>query len=295
MPPVPFKKLGAIPYERTGAELQVGSAGTPPSTVYQDETFFQIPILMQGQSPECGGYSLAFLLAYLLGQTEKLSGSFAYAYEKTVDGVPSEEGTLIPAIGKAGQNSGTCLDSLFPDDGTNPNGTSTPYSDASLQSIQDALTRNGWLPLMLSDLSWNGLQAAIAKYKAVIVEAQVGAEWWTAPDGQISWAEKDVLPLRPAAQVVDAHFFVLGGKYDSTNIWFANSWSTEWGHDGFGYFGQNYLPFVKNAIVLYKMPPSVQTVVNHPTLTPAEKTSLIQMIVNDIEQEIALIKKEMGG
>lgn len=295
MPATPFKKLGVIPYERTGEELSAATPTSAPGT-YLDEEFFNTPILMQAQSPECGGFSVAFAIAYLLGIQNPLSGSFPYAYEKTVDGVPNEEGTLITALGKAAQYVGSCLLPLFPDDGntaSDPAGTSTPYSQASAQAIQDAATRAGWIPLMLKDLSWNGLQAAIAKYKCVIVEAQVGNEWWTAPNGTTSWAEADILPIRPPAEIVDGHFFVLGGKYDENSIWFANSWSNEWGHNGFGYFGPDYIPFVKNAVVLYKAPPSVQTVVNHPTLTQQEKKSIIQTILNDIEQAVNLIKQEV--
>jgi hypothetical protein len=296
--PFRFKKLGAIPYTRTGQELVASGAPSVAPATYEDPAFFTTPILMQGQSPECGGYSLAFALAYLLSLNEQLSGSFAYAYEKTVDGVPNEAGTFIPAIGQAAQKAGSCLDALFPDDGNtvaDPDGNATLYSTASAQAIQDALTRAGWIPLMLTDLSWNGIQAAIAKYKTVIVEAQVGEEWYTAPDGTTSWAAADVLPIRPPKEVIDAHFFAVGGRYDQTNIWFANSWSTSWGESGFGYFQENYIPFVKNAIVLYKMPPSVQTIVNHPTLTQPEKNSIIQQIINDIAAEVGLISQEIGS
>jgi hypothetical protein len=296
MSPFPFKKLGVIPYVRSGNELTAATEPTAAPSTYLDEAFFSMPILMQGQSPECGGFSPAFALAYLLNAPDKLSGSFLYAFEKTVDGVPNEEGTTITAVGEAAQNVGACLYPLFPDDGsatTDPQGSQTPYSDATAQAIQDAATRAGWIPLMLTDLSWSGLQAAIAKYKCVIVEAQVGNEWWTAPDGANSWAEADILPIRPPAQVVDGHFFVLGGQYDGTATWFANSWSTEWGHNGFGYLGPDYVPFIKNAIVFYKPTPSVQTVVNHPTLTPQEKSSIIQQIIDDIQQAVTLIQKEV--
>jgi hypothetical protein len=298
MTPFRFQKLGAIPYQRTGAELQVGqgAAPVPAPETYADPTFFTTPILMQGQSPECGGFSLAFAIAYLLNLQNQLSGSFSYAYEKTVDGVPNAAGTTINAIGKAAQNAGSCLDGLFHDDGQNlGNAPTTLFSTATPQAIQDALTRAGWIPLFLTDLSWNGLQAAISKYKTVIVEAEVGDEWYTAPDGTTSWAAASVLPIRPPKTVIDSHFFALGGQYNATQIFFANSWSTEWGQNGFGYLGQDYIPFVKNAIVLYKMPPSVQTIVNHPTLTQPEKNSIIQQIINDIAAEVGLISKEIGS
>lgn len=296
MPAFPFKKLGVIPYKRTGEELTASADPTTASPTYLDEAFFNTPILMQGQSPECGGFSPGFALAYLLNLQTKLSGSFAYAFEKTVDGLPTEEGTTIAAVGEAVKDAGICLQDLFPDDGnitTDPQGNQTPYSDASTQAIQDAAARAGWLSLHLTDLSWAGLQAAVAKYKCVLVEAEVGNEWWTAPNGTNSWAEADILPIRPPAKVVDGHFFVLGGKYDASSIWFANSWSTEWGHNGFGYLGSDYVPFIKNAIVFYKAPPSVQTIVNHPTLTQQQKNSIIQQIITDMEEAVSLIKKEL--
>jgi hypothetical protein len=294
--PFKFKKLGAIHYERTGDELRVGAASPAiVTTGYEDPAFFTQPILMQGQSPECGGFSLAFALAYLLNQNEKLSGSFAYAYEKTVDGVPTVDGTTIAAIGKAAHMEGSSLETLFHDDGQNAEGVATTnFSTATPEAIQDAITRAGFIPLFLTDLSWNGLQAAVAKYKAVIVEAQVGEEWYTAPNGTISWAAKDVLPLRPPANVIDDHFFVLGGKCNATDIWFANSWSTAWGQEGFGYFAQNYIPFVRNAIVLYKATPVMQVIVNHPLLTVPEKNSIIQDIIDDIETAVGLITNEMA-
>lgn len=297
MPPFAFKKLGVIPYQRTGAELRVASASPSAAlTTYDDPAFFETPILMQSQSPECGGFTPAFVIAYLLNEQLQLSGSFAYSYEKTVDGLPNEEGTTIAAIGKMAQNAGTCDLALFPNDGdqnADPSGAQTPYSKATPQAIANAALRAGWIPLFLTDLSWSGIQAAIAKYKVVIVEAKVGKEWYTAPDGTTSWAAADVLPIRPPAQVEDAHFFAAGGKYDPQNIWFANSWSTEWGQNGFGYFQENYVPYITNAIVFYKASPSVQTVVNHPTLTEPEKLSIIQQIIDDIEAAIPLIQKEI--
>ena len=97
----------------------------------------------------------------------------------------------------------------------------TQFGTATPQAIQDAITRAGFIPLFLTDLSWNGLQSAISKYKAVIVEAQVGDEWYTnAAGGNIMGRGGCFLPIRPPKTIIDAHFFVLGGKYDPTDIFF---------------------------------------------------------------------------
>jgi len=56
MEPFRFNKLGALPYQRIGPELRVGQAAALAPQTYKDPVFFNIPILMQGLSPECGGY-----------------------------------------------------------------------------------------------------------------------------------------------------------------------------------------------------------------------------------------------
>lgn len=302
MPAQEFKNLGVIPYQRTGKELRLASApvGLPVGvSTYQDDPFFNTTVLMQSQSPECGGFSLGFALEYLDG-APKLSGSFSYAYEKTVDGVPDTPGTTIEAVGEAAQNAGSCLYDLFPDDGTQePFTAATPFSEASPEAKSDGLLKAGWIKVYLDDLSWQGIQNAILKYKVVLVEAKVGNEWWTSqygkviPVGQTSWNKEDILPIKPPATVIDSHFFVLGGRFNPTEIWFANSWSPEWGAAGFGYFGPDYIPFIQNAFILYKVPPSVQLIQNHQQLTPIEKTSLIQQIINDLEGIVTDIKAEI--
>lgn len=303
---IPFEinhKLGVIPYTKTGEEL-VASIGAPitQQQTFVDQTFFDTPILMQGKSPECGGFSFAFYLQYLEKLTTQLSGSFAYAYDKTVDGVPNVEGTTIKAIGDCGHSSGTCDINLFPDDGNvsiNPNGTQTLFDKATPEAISNAVARNGYIPLFLTDLSWEGLQTAIQKYGVVLVEAQVGKEWWTSqygkvvPIGQTSWNAEDLFPLVPPKQVIDSHFFCLGGKFDANEIHFANSWSEQWGDKGFGYFGKDYIPFIQNAIVFYKKTPAIQKVIEHPTLTQTEKNSIIQQIIKDMEEVVSLIKKQL--
>src|SRR5580658_10487829 len=104
--------------------VRVGIPVTRPSQYLLDPTgpFFSLIALMQGFTSQCGGYSLAQLINFLSvivkgAQSQKLSGSFDYAFEKTVDGVPNEEGTTISAVGKAGNLAGSCLDSLLLDDG----------------------------------------------------------------------------------------------------------------------------------------------------------------------------------
>ena len=300
MQPFPFGKLGAIHEEKPEGFL-LGSIQAPvekPSTylLNPNSPFFTLNALMQGKTSECGGYSVAQLINFLcvlkgINPTD-LSGSFDYAYEKTVDGVPATPGTYISAVGKAGSTVGSCLKKLFPDDGdaaTDPSGTPTLWTVATEAAKADALAR-GVLgtPFLLDDLSIEGIHQACYQNGGVILEVQVGDEWWTAPNGTTSWSAADVLPLRPPKQVVDAHF-ILVAPYDEPNdrSWFINSWSKEWGENGFGYFNSNYAPFIKAGIAFKQIPPSVAQALT------AGQVSLAQQILNDMEKVLALIGMEI--
>ena len=278
-------------------------AATPsarPST-YLPEPFFALPVLMQGFTSQCGGYSLAQLITYLKAANDpKLSGSFDYAFEKTVDGYPNQDGTTISAIGKAGNLTGSCLDSLFPDDGmlsTSPQAiVTTPWASANQQARQDALSRLLGQPFLLTDLSIDGIHQASYENQAVILEVELGSEWYTAPNGAESWAAADVLPIRPPKTVIDSHF-ILVAPYDEPNdrTWFCNSWSATWAQNGFGYFNSNYAPFIKAGVAFRTVPPSVATVLNNEALPTPQKQQIIQTILEDIEQALGLIRHEIGS
>ena len=77
--------------------VRAATPPTRPSTYLLDPNgpFFTLQALMQGFTSQCGGYSLAQLVAFLKAALgTKLSGSFDYAFEKTVDGYPT---LLYPA------------------------------------------------------------------------------------------------------------------------------------------------------------------------------------------------------
>jgi len=265
--------------------------------------FFTLTALMQAFSPECGGFSLAQLVNFLAvvrkaAVPTELSGSFSYAFEKTVDGYPRDDGTTISAIGLAGSTTGSCLKTLFPDDGNvalNPTGEKiSPWSDATPQAIADALTRILGSPFLLDDLSIGGVHQACFENQAVILELQLGNEWYTSVSGEETWDATEILPVRPPAKIIDSHF-VLVGPYDEPNdrTWFINSSSPQWAQNGFGYFGSNYAPFIKSGIAFKQIPPSVAAVLQTPTVPAENKTPLIQQILTDIEAAVALIQKEI--
>jgi len=79
----------------------------------------------------------------------------------------------------------------------------------------------------------------ISNGKLVIVRFTVGENTYTAPDGRISWAEKDLLPLRAPKKVEGGHLMALN-EYKGLDIkqWAKgpNSWSRNWGANGYFYF-----------------------------------------------------------
>jgi hypothetical protein len=262
---IEFTKLGAVHEEDPQGfklgQIQVPVAGIPDQYLCNDDgpLVTDLPILMQGQSPECGGFSLATLINFCKKAGASLSGSFTYAFEKTVDGLPTIQGTLISAVGKAGAQAGSCLDTLFPDDGAGNTFVENPiFSTASPEAVADGKTRLMGTPFLLDDLSIAGIQQALYQNGAVILEVQVGKEWWTAANGATSWNAEDILPIRPPATVIDSHFICVI-PYDQKNdrLWFPNTWSTEWGKNGWGYLQSNYAPFIKAGIAFKNIPPSV--------------------------------------
>lgn len=110
----------------------------------------------------------------------------------------------------------------------------------------------------LTDLSFAGIKAAIAQNKVVLLGVKVGNEWWTAANGQTSWNPTAIFPLRPPANVVSGHAILAYG-YDENYIYFRNSWSTEWGNNGNGFFGADYIPFVQEAWTFMDLAPEVVT------------------------------------
>ncbi len=260
---IKFQNLGAI-HEENPEGFKLGQIQVPqtiPDQYLCDDNgpLVTIPILMQNQTPECGGFSLATIVNFFKKVGVALSGSFPYAFEKSVDGIPTVEGTYISAVGKAGSQVGACLNPLFPDDGVLETFVSNPlFSTATPEAIADGATRILGTPFLLDDLSISGIQQALYQNGAVILEVQVGDEWWTAPDGTDSWDPAKILPIRPPANVISGHFICVM-PYDKKNdrLWFANTWSTEWGQEGWGYLQSNYEPFIKAGIAFKNIPPSV--------------------------------------
>jgi len=99
---------------------------------------------------------------------------------------------------------------------------------------------------------------AIYEGNGCLLGLNIGREWWTNKNGQPSYAEADLLPLRPPATVVNGHAIYVDG-YEVTpdarlKVFFMNCWTQFWARDGRGWFYfdeyKNYLTEAWSAIDL---------------------------------------------
>ena len=204
---------------------------------------FALPIEYQQKQPACGAHAGDFYTEILRGG--HYSPRFTWANIKTFDGYPVDSGTDMRSIFKSLQKTGALPFDLLGNDAS-----LSEYSYA-YPDITPGMTAAAGLHKIdayafLNDLSWDGLRQAIYQNKGVLLLVEIGAEWWTAKNGQTSWAEADILPLRAPMAPVGGHFIV-AHSYDENYIYFENHWSTAWGRQGHGYFDQSYLPFVREA------------------------------------------------
>jgi hypothetical protein len=241
MNPQSFSNLGAVerPKDSRDFGLAAYQATVPlPDTFMQD--FSAIPVMMQNGYPTCGGHAGAALDSFL--QKKPLSPKYLWKQIKLIDGFPNEMGTDMRSIMKVLTASGDCSLDLCPNDlGTGL----IDYTDPS--QLTDAMKHDAYH----NDLQnyafvdmpdWDALRQAIYQNKAVIARVQCGDGWWKAKNGQNSWAEADIMPLR-LGNYTSGHFICLIG-YDQTYIYFRNSWSAGWARGGDGYFDRSYLPSV---------------------------------------------------
>ena len=292
------------------ASVLLGKAGLPPLTLKPADAL-GLPITMQGTEGSCGGFSIQYGFVLLLyralvasgiapgtAQYEALSPRSAYAIEKFIDGVGlNTVGTTIEAIAKAFVLWGITLETLFPSsDTTLPNNVYGDYNLMSEAAKADAPTRaqKGYSYFFTGKApSFANLKTWIAEYDFVILEVEVGDEWYTSqygkvkPIGETSWANADINPLVPPKAVVSGHFICVP-CYDETNLLFPNSWSPEWGNDGWGEMQENYVPFITNGLVFEKIPASAKQALT------AQQIDLAQQIFQDIEEALGLFQKEIA-
>ena len=233
---------GAIEREPTASDIAIGAV-TPqqaiPPTYMVDG--YGIEIENQGQQPACGAHA-GYEVASIFKTVERKSvfhGSPKYLWDriKMIDGYAPKDGTDMPSIMKTLATYGICDISLMPNTVTQ---SLADYSAASnVTGEMDANAANnkigpiyafGWSP------TFEQLKEAIYAHGAVVLLAKIGAEFWLP-----SFAEADLLPLKPNTYPITSGHFITAFGYDQNYIYFYNHWGNKWGRAGIGYFGQDYV------------------------------------------------------
>jgi hypothetical protein len=231
--------MGGKPRPQSDSDKQLGSAQAPvviPSVYMPD--YSALPVKMQGTYGTCGGHAGSAFESFLEGTD--LSPKYLWKNIVAIQPNAVTNGTDMKTVLQTLSNVGDCREMLCPDV-LDP--TIQEYSSPSTitEEMYDDAYPNGLLtPAYTNSPTWEAIRQAIYQNKVVIALVKCGDGWYTALNGEQSWRERDVLPLR-LGNYVDGHFIVLWG-YDDKYIYFRNSWSSGWGKLGDGYFDVTYLP-----------------------------------------------------
>lgn len=262
-------------------DYKLGGGAVPnaiPSVYYPDVS--GLFTYMQNKLPTCGANALAWFQDFKFNDT--FSPRFSWIGFKKIDGHALADGTDMRAIFKSASSDGVCELAVCPDDSLLDVVT---YSNHD--TITTAMLKNAQPHIVASyaflepPFTMDSVKQAIYANKVCIALLRVGDSMWTAPNGVNSWAEKDILPLRPPTAQLDGHFVVLYG-YDENYIYFKNSWGTTWGKKGTGYFGANYLPYILELGTAIDADPKV-------IANEVAEVSLLQKLVGLYQQMKALV------
>lgn len=252
--PHAFTELGGKERPTDDRDLKLGAATAItynfPATL-TNASAWSAPVEYQGQQPACGSHSGAKASDLIKGGLIHSTPRFTWNDIKSFDGLPIDVGTDMRSIFKSLTISGT-LD--FPVLGNDVTLDTNVYARAGVSQAMIALASNrkGGGYGFANDVTFKGIKQFIADHGPCILLIQVGPEFWTAPNGQSSWVEKDILPLRYPPSIVSGHFIV-AHSYDENYIYFLNSFSDVWGRKGHGYFGENYMKRVLEVGTLFPL------------------------------------------
>lgn len=207
-----------------------------------------------------------------------LSARFLYAMAKTQDG-STEEGTYPRIVASVMKNTGCATEATCPNDTTLDHATycynfkaANIPAAALAEATKVKISNYAW-----ADISEQGIKSAIQiageNKGGVFMLVKIGSEWWTAPDGRISWTAADVLPLRVPQNSVGGHEiypYAFDEKNGRTIIIFRNSWSTAWGNNGDGWFFlDEWLPYIVEVITTLDLDPNYTAAQWHYTFKQA--------------------------
>lgn len=311
--PHTFTNLGGKlrPVDARDHVLPEGRTAVSPTPVtFMQQSAWDTFIHYQGQRPACGAHALASAKQILDANdglaTPKKTPRFSWVdIKKNGSDTDPSDGSDMRSILQSAKNTGV--------DDFEPLENDVTYDDADYAApkfiTQEMLTNAGLGKIesytftdgpytfqQIKDLIWQN--------KVVIALIEVGDTFWTAANGQTSWAEADICPIRPPSPVIDSHFIVFH-SFDENYIYFTNSFGPTWGRKGHGYIGPHYPPFVQelgfpqNApvaptplqtvqAVLPQVQSALATIQTVPEAQKTQEITIIQEILLKVEQLLGL-------
>lgn len=265
--PHSFENSGAYPSPADSRDFhdyhvrgELGAFALPTHKTINIPDVSFIPALYQGKTSACVPHSRTWAFHYKYWIANKilltLSPRFGYAIDKAADGIPQIQGTSPRIDLKQFQGKGECDVSLFPNDVTLP---LPQYQDAKLipSTATVAALKYNNINYISVALDPDSIKAAIDDWSVVLACVSIGSEWWTSPTGVTSWSSNDVLPVRPPATIISGHQIAIYG-YDDTYFYFANSFGSAWGNNGYGYMSiSSYMKFIKECWSIEALPQEV--------------------------------------
>lgn len=246
-----------------------------------------LPTYHQHKQPSCIGHAITWMINYNewteIQAKDPLSPRFIYALAKSADGIPHIDGTHYRVGLKQAQRYGVCGEPFFPN---NTDLDRETYNNAKLidsNAFEDAEYRKIKSYVKVDDTSFYSLKQAIYQNKVVLLAIGVGDQnTYTDRFGNVSWKERDVLPLRPYEKRTSGHA-IIGIGYDKDYIYFQNSWGTTWGQYGVGYFGKNYIKHVEEAWTIIDLPNDVIKKLKEAQLSLIDK---LKLLIADLMEKI---------
>lgn len=207
----------------------------------------------------CVGHAFAFALTtYWYEKTGKVilfSPRFIYAIAKCLDGFPGE-GTYPSKLAKWLVQYGCCTLAVMPNDSDLVHEEYVFNRDINAipkKAFENALQYRPEGYAFVNVKDQEELRRAILNHGAVCLLAQLGREWWTDENGNVTWEAKKILPIGAPKEIISGHEVVGIGW----NVFeeFRNSWSDKWANAGNGDLDFNeYKPYLIEGIVLTSVP-----------------------------------------
>ena len=295
--------LGAIESKKDKRTVNHSQMTTMATTLPISGGVHYLPadIEMQSKVGICTAISLTQNAEKALGK--KFSADFQYLLQKKYyDGNWMEGSSILNAL-KVGTKYGFLPEELWTFTTQADRDLPYPQYMAKLQAVSDADIQKlllqctdkltGYAQLGTDPQSLS--QGINSSRSGILCMYIVGSEWWTAPDGRISWSPADINPLRKYTQetVVSGHS-IIGSYYDYSSyndVKLANTWSVAWNVSGIGDVDVKNYPPREAWIPYYQLTPA-QTLQLQNNLK--QQISILQQIITILKELISRSATKLG-